>query len=1715
MAEDVKKKVRIKNGHKLVVKNTIKKTRDLLTPPGTNVDEETTIKLKSFQTTIQKKQEDIKNLNNEILELLTENEDIEKFIVENAELDEEIEEIVCQIDRLLKRQATPAPLQGRHRSEESPAQKVKLPKLSLTSFNGDPTQWISFWDSFKSSINENNLLANVEKMKYLQNSLSGDAAETIAGLPITNENYVEALELLEKRFGNKQIIISRHIENLMDLPRISSIEHIRKLRTLYDKAEATVRSLRGIGIYTHSYGTVLSPIIMSKIPQDLRIILGRKLPDSWELDELLGVFGEELNLREKCAFAPISGPSTTNTQEQKFRNFKTPATQGYHSTTSTLVSNVYPTQDRERNVPNCLFCSKKHFSASCATVTDPTTRKNILREKKRCFVCLRSGHLSRNCHSAGKCFHCGGSHHAAICSSNSVRKHQREVFSSETSRGATAPRVNTTEHVSTLYLSQDPTKNSVLLQTAQASVFSVDNEINTRKIRLILDTGSQKTYITKSLRDSLQLPTIKTENVLIKEFGNQQGTLKECDVVQLAVRGDDNLTVYIYAYVVEVICSPLSSQVIQFAQEYYPHLRNLKLADQNTGLEDTEINLLIGADFFWSFMLDSVVRGEYGFGPVATLTRFGYVLSGPVPVHNSNTFSSNITISHVLKVETVSSGVNEELKQGLHKFWDYETLGIKENSSDSQIENGLLDNKIKFIDGRYQVSIPFKADHPTIPDNFQVSKRRLNSLVNRLNKSPETLSQYDNVIKEQLDSGIVEVVNGEPKPLGTVHYIPHREVIREERETTKLRIVYHASSKAAGEISLNECLESGPNLAPLLFDILLRFRAHNVALISDIQKAFLNITIDPEQRDFLRFFWLKNCNAESPEIITLRFTRLVFGLTCSPYILNATLRHHLNSTMSSDPTFIENVISSIYVDDFASSYSSEEECFGMYQKLKQCFIAGGFNFRKFASNNSEILRKIEAQEKRSNQANLSENEDAISFENREKTPSHVIRDENIKVLGIPWDQNNDKLALNLSFFAHVAAEERVTKRVVISTIARFYDPLGIAAPTCVLLKQLFQEICKIKIGWDDCLPSEISIRFQHIVQEMARVSSIEFDRSLMKGINPNDVKAVEIHGFGDASIIALGACVYIRFLTFDDQVFVRLVAAKTRVAPLKHETMPRLELMAALVLAKLINSVENALRKVIQITKVYCWSDSQVALWWIKNEDKVHKQFIHNRVTTIRNLVNKENWEYCPTNANPADLASRGCSASKLINNELWFCGPAFLRTIQKSLELDKKFSETKRQLKVIKDEQEVYRVSGRLDNAPIPFSTKFPVLLPRRHYFTELVIRKNHLIVEHNGTNETLTQIRTEYWICKGRQTVKTLLSKCVQCKRLMGKCYDTPGPPPLPGFRVSDDVAFSNIAVDFAGPLYVKNIYSDSNETHKCYIALFTCASTRAIHLELAVDLQANSFIRVLKRLIGRRGLPTRVQSDNGKTFVDKMVQRYILSRDITWKFNLPCASWYGGFFEILVKLTKRCLRKTLGNALLAFEELETVLIETEGVLNSRPLTFVSSDIGEAPLTPSCLVIGRRLLDKPSISQDVELSDTKHLTKRLKYLNTLMEHFFARWKQEYLPALREHACLKKGSLKRIAQVGDIVNIHKDKIPRQRWALGKIMRLIIGQDGGVRGAELVTMDSAGRNINIKRPLKKLYPLEVQEVPEVSEAEQDVQITQVKDEDVAQFIKGL
>ncbi|XP_065054025.1 uncharacterized protein LOC135682870 [Rhopilema esculentum] len=615
------------------------------------------------------------------------------------------------------------------------------------------------------------------------------------------------------------------------------------------------------------------------------------------------------------------------------------------------------------------------------------------------------------------------------------------------------------------------------------------------------------------------------------------------------------------------------------------------------------------------------------------------------------------------------------------------------------------------------------------------------------------------------------------------------------------------------------------------------------------------------------------------------------------------------------------------------------------------------------------------------------------------------------------------------------------------------------------------------------------------------------------------------------------------------------------------------------------------------------------------------KSRVEDHLNEIRQLAPKNYWRYCPSDQNPSDIASRGIKCTKIVENELWWLGPKFLRSseatwpnvlsydiakkgmsnelnelkgtnkesvmallvytkskpslklqdliqcerysslqrllrvtayilrfiknlksklnqdsietkqmlsldeIEKARELwinevqsyipqETDFEKSSNLLGLFYDDKGIIRCKGRIENADLPYETRFPILLPRKHHFTDLVIWESHIIVKHNGLRETLNEVRASFWIIKGRQKVKKIISKCVHCKKIEGRAYGTQVAPALPEFRVSDTYAFSKIGVDFAGPLYVKDIYAKDTNMNKCYIALFTCANSRAVHLELVPDLEGESFIRCLKRLIGRRGIPSLIVSDNGKTFKDAKVHSFIHSRRVQfeWKFNVPLASWWGGFFEICVRLVKRCLKKSLGNAKLTYEELETELIEIEGVLNSRPLTYVYNELGEVPLTPAHLFMGRRLLDRTSCGEEETGSEVLKLSKRSRYLASVIDKFRKSWKREYLTSLREfHNCGKQTTLG--INIGDIVYVHESKLPRQRWRMAKVTKLLPGKDGVVRAVELLTSNSAKKHITIKRPIQKLYPIEIRSSSEVTEQDsEEPQITIVRDQDVPEII---
>ena len=378
----------------------------------------------------------------------------------------------------------------------------------------------------------------------------------------------------------------------------------------------------------------------------------------------------------------------------------------------------------------------------------------------------------------------------------------------------------------------------------------------------------------------------------------------------------------------------------------------------------------------------------------------------------------------------------------------------------------------------------------------------------------------------------------------------------------------------------------------------------------------------------------------------------------------------------------------------------------------------------------------------------------------------------------------------------------------------------------------------------------------------------------------------------------------------------------------------------------------------------------------------------------------------------------------------------------------------------------------------------------------TKLIVENVHCRVGHNGVRSTLTELRTRFWIIKGRQYVKKVIGKCIVCKRQEGKPFQAPLTAPLPEFRVNEAPPFSNCGLDFAGPLYYKD---KQGIMQKSYFALFTCCLTRAVHLELVEDLSTPTFIRCLRRFTARRGAPTLFISDNAKTFKatdkflyrmsqDRLVKDFTDTHMIEWRFNLDRSPWQGGMFERLIGCTKRCLRKVIGNARLSYDELSTVLVEVEGILNARPLTYIYDEIGEEPLTPDHLLHGRLLTSiSHRISCDEDEDDDK-LTKRFIYLQKKLTHFWKRWQKEYLTELREtHKITGKNA--DVIQVGDIVLVKEENTKRGLWKLAKVEQLLQGSDGQVRGAK-IRENTKGKPVFINRPIQLLYPLELRSVNE-------------------------
>lgn len=1751
----LEKKLKSWNLHANMSESFIKKIQNACS----NYTEESMTLLQTLENSLRRKIEKVGEIHEEIMNILDDESDLinqeekhQEFVIRN---ENELRKLIKFMEKKTMQEVTNSNISTNSTKKIS----MKLPKLTIKPFDGDPLCWKSFYDTFMCTIDSNDDLSNVEKMSYLVSFLKGQAEQTLKGFRISNENYTAALDLLKQRYGDEQLLISSHMSALIEMKPATQVRDVTELRKLHDNIESQVRSLSALGLDSKNYGPMLIPVIINKIPNEIKLSVSKDQgKDVWDITKLLQILREEIEARERIHFNNNNISVKTPMKERDS-----------FPTASSLLNNSRKSLSNRTHF--CIFCEKNvHKSQDCDIVSDLQERKQILRKLGRCFICLRTGHISKNCFSKISCLKCSRRHHLAVCD---------ELVKDKALNTTTS--VSGVENETTVNVIHD--ENKILLQTARASVFSNDKSVS-KSFRILFDTGSQLSYVSPKVKDCLNLKPLSQSKVSVKVFGGTH-SLQTLDQVNIFVKDSSGFeSICVNAYVSD-ICQPLTGQAIEIAVKRFPHLQNLKLADSNPSENEMNIDILIGADNYWKFFNQTVIKSSEG-GPVAMGSKLGFVLSGPLFVGDSN-YSSMLVSGHTMRIENEVINERNHLNNLVEKFWNLESLGVS-NHEESTFEK--FTNETKFVDGRYEVKLPFINEHVLPDDNLNLSKNRLKGLVKR-NKHNDLLRKCDDIFKEQLDAGIIEVVDIEKHSHDQISYLPHRPVIRENKDTSKIRIVFDCSAKEVGGTSLNDCLITGPSLTPSLYNVLLKFRSYNIAFNSDIEKAFLQISIDPNYRDFLRFLWLTDINQidyenfENNELKTFRLTRVLFGATSSPFSLTATLIKHFEKFKAHDPVFVNKVLSSLHVDDLISGADDESSATNFYLNCKGKLAEGNFNLRKFNSN-SVVLEN--------------------TMNDKELSNELIFEDEVIKVLGVNWNKSEDLLFYN---FQHVFEKSNSleTKRSVLQLIASIYDPLGLINPVVVSMKTFFQELWSQKLSWDDKLHDDLLDKWNKILNAFRQAPLFAVPRLYCFKDRDDPFVCLELHGFSDASSVAYGACIYLRFKYLSGNVKTCLITAKSKVKPLNKVTIPRLELLGCLLLSRLTNNVRNCLYDIYTFDNVFLWTDSSIAYSWIVNKNREYKTFVQNRVKEINEFSDGAVWKLIPSVMNPADILSRGCTPVELYNNKLWLNGPEFLilqethwpqltvgesfyteidnevknndvitcllsvndsvnlvdneacisvvidvnkhncfdkllrltcwvvkfidnlkkkkeerrldktknktsnnkrrsaeemlggligaeemlgafhlwiKYAQKFVRNNKKYLHWKQSLNVFEDEQNNLRCRGRLFNAPIPYNAKCPLLLSTNCHITELIVINSHEKVFHNGLRETLNHVRQNYWIPKGRSFVRKIINSCYLCKRLEGKPYSYPNPPQLPAERLSIEHAFSSIGIDHAGPVHVKNIYGDSNETFKAWIVLITCASSRAIYLDLASSLSSKECVETLKRFIARYGAPKVVISDNGKAFISQEVQSFASKRNIVWKFNLEASPWQGGFFERMVRSVKRCLKKILLNARATFFELNTLLKEIEMVINNRPLTYTYQDFTDVPLTPNHLIYGR-VLNETSSLKDTIVNEEIDVDKRKKYVRTLIEHFWSRWLKEYLSELRENYRPTTKNAKCVPRKNDVVLIIEDKKPRINWTIGRIEEILESNDGEVRGAKVRTINSQGHESILKRPVNKLVPLEL------------------------------
>ncbi|XP_076302125.1 uncharacterized protein LOC143220345, partial [Lasioglossum baleicum] len=850
----------------------------------------------------------------------------------------------------------------------------------------------------------------------------------------------------------------------------------------------------------------------------------------------------------------------------------------------------------------CSLCQGRHPIYFCQAYKgkSPQERLKWVKSSALCQNCL-GRHETNACRTTHTCHQCAQPHHTTL---------------HDAIRGTGSTKVNSMVTSNGSERQNDPA--AVILATA---LISVGAHGRVRTVRALIDPCSEVTLVSESLVQTLRASRKSCSHVVVGAGANPTATVRGKATLTIAPRDQSS------------ICRTVEALILPRLTHYrppghhgshtWPHIAGLKLADPDT-TSTQPIELLLGADVYPTIILDGIRRGGRRM-PIAQETIFGWILSGPTTRSGS---SSSTAFTHACTIVDLTSLIQ--------RFWEQEEVSTSDtpmSSEEAACDSMFASTHTREDDGRYVVRLCLNNHSQVLGETHGAARKILLANERRLHGNHLLRMAYNQFMADYRDLGHMQPVPEEDWVTQRPHfYLPHHGVMKVTDSSTKLRVVFNGSKKSSIGTSLNDHLSAGPKLQLNLMDVLLRWRRHRVAFIADIEKMYRQIKIHRDDWDYQRILW-----RDSPDqpIIPHHLTTVTYGLTCAPYLAIRTLLQLAKDEGARFPIGATLLQESTYVDDILSGADTTYEALQVQKSIIGLCRAGGFTLKKWNANRSALLSKLPSD----------------SLATSSSLPWHP--ELGCSALGLTWHPDTDDLSFSVK---PPSSFPILTKRHVLSQIAKLFDPLGWLAPFVIRGKILMQQLWKEQLGWDDVLPPLATEQWKDIITEMPTLAEIRVPRWI--GVT-SEQSSSHLHIFVDASQKAFAAVAYLRIEDTTNTASASLLVAKSKTAPLKVVSLPRLELCAAVLGARLLSHIRREQR--ITVDEVHLWSDSTVALAWLRGEPFRWNTYVANRVSEFQTTVPDVRLHHVGTKDNPADCASRGTSSAQLRDHPLWWHGPGWL----------------------------------------------------------------------------------------------------------------------------------------------------------------------------------------------------------------------------------------------------------------------------------------------------------------------------------------------------------------------------------------------------------------------------------------------------------------------